>query len=151
MRNKRIVRTHSMIRKVICNYFNLNYNDIDINTRKREICEPRQIEHTMMKVYTKASLSEIGVLGGEKDHASVLHSKKTINNLLDTDKDFVIKYRIIQDMFNDEKFNQVKNVFMNIKNHMDKKNYLIKHYKENERIREESNYVDQELLSIIGN
>jgi len=40
------------------------------------------------KSLTKSSLSTIGSIIGGKDHATVLHACKTVNNLMDTDKRF---------------------------------------------------------------
>jgi chromosomal replication initiator protein len=40
------------------------------------------------KNMTKASLASIGAAIGGKDHATVLHACKTVNNLIDYDKKF---------------------------------------------------------------
>jgi chromosomal replication initiator protein len=40
------------------------------------------------KTLTKSSLASIGAQIGRKDHATVLHACKTVNNLIDTDKQF---------------------------------------------------------------
>ena len=40
------------------------------------------------KKLTKSSLASIGAHCGGKDHATVLHASKTVNNLVDTDKQF---------------------------------------------------------------
>ena len=40
------------------------------------------------KQLTKSSLAHIGKHCGNKDHATVLHACKTVNNLADTDKRF---------------------------------------------------------------
>ena len=40
------------------------------------------------KSLTKSSLATIGAQIGGKDHATVLHACKTVNNLIDTDKHF---------------------------------------------------------------
>ena len=40
------------------------------------------------KKMTKSSLANIGMHCGGKDHATVLHACKTVNNLVDTDKRF---------------------------------------------------------------
>jgi chromosomal replication initiator protein len=40
------------------------------------------------KSLTKCSLATIGTQIGGKDHATVLHACKTVNNLIDTDKTF---------------------------------------------------------------
>jgi chromosomal replication initiator protein len=43
------------------------------------------------KSLTKASLATIGTQIGGKDHATVLHACKTVNNLIETDKRFRIQ------------------------------------------------------------
>jgi chromosomal replication initiator protein len=43
------------------------------------------------KSMTKASLATIGTQIGGKDHATVLHACKTVNNLIETDKRFRIQ------------------------------------------------------------
>jgi hypothetical protein len=53
-------------------------------TRKREIVGARQISMSLSKRFTKFSLAYIGKEHGGKDHATVLHAVKTIQNLLDT-------------------------------------------------------------------
>ena len=40
------------------------------------------------KKYTKASLASIGSQIGKRDHATVLHACRTVENLADTDKQF---------------------------------------------------------------
>jgi chromosomal replication initiator protein len=56
------------------------------NIRKREVVQVRQIAMYFAKKYTKLSLSVIGAYCGNKDHATVLHSCKTMSNLIETDK-----------------------------------------------------------------
>jgi len=57
-------------------------------TRKREIVQARQVAMYFSKNLTKSSLATIGAQIGGKDHATVLHACKTVNNLIDTDKRF---------------------------------------------------------------
>jgi chromosomal replication initiator protein len=40
------------------------------------------------KTHTKTSLTSIGLHCGNKDHATVLHACKTVQNLIETDKEF---------------------------------------------------------------
>ncbi len=40
------------------------------------------------KIFTKNSLSVIGSIIGGKDHATVLHACRTVQNLMETDKKF---------------------------------------------------------------
>ncbi len=76
------------IQKVVCDYFNMPQDVIASKTRKREIVQARQIAMFFAKGFTKASLATIGSQIGGKDHATVLHACKTVNNLIETDKRF---------------------------------------------------------------
>ena len=78
------------IQKVVCDYFNLSLDVINSKTRKREIVQARQLAMFFAKKHTKASLATIGLHCGNKDHATVLHACRTVNNLIDTDKQFRI-------------------------------------------------------------
>jgi chromosomal replication initiator protein len=79
------------IQKVVCNYFNIPVDHIQSKTRKREIVQARQVAMFFSKSMTKASLATIGTQIGGKDHATVLHACKTVNNLIETDKRFRIQ------------------------------------------------------------
>lgn len=76
------------ISKVVCDYFNMPVDSLQTKTRKREIVQARQIAMYFSKSLTKFSLASIGAQIGSKDHATVLHACKTVNNLKDTDKNF---------------------------------------------------------------
>lgn len=78
------------ISKVVCDYFNMPVDALQTKTRKREIVQARQIAMYFSKSLTKYSLASIGAQIGSKDHATVLHACKTVNNLKDTDKNFRI-------------------------------------------------------------
>lgn len=76
------------IQKVVCDYFDLPIELIKSKTRKREVVQARQIAMFFAKSMTKSSLATIGLHCGGKDHATVLHACRTVNNLMDTDKRF---------------------------------------------------------------
>jgi chromosomal replication initiator protein len=76
------------IQKVVCDYFNLPVELMKSKTRKREVVQARQIAMFFAKSLTKSSLATIGMHCGGKDHATVLHACKTVNNLMETDKRF---------------------------------------------------------------
>jgi chromosomal replication initiator protein len=76
------------IQKIVCDYFEISPDQLHSKTRKREIVQARQIAMYFSKSLTKASLASIGSQIGGKDHATVLHACKTVNNLIDTDKRF---------------------------------------------------------------
>ncbi len=76
------------IKKVVCNFYNINPEQLQQNTRKREIVQARQVAMYFSKNLTKSSLNTIGMQVGGKDHATVLHACRTVMNLIETDKNF---------------------------------------------------------------
>jgi chromosomal replication initiator protein len=76
------------IQKVVSDYFDLPLELMKSKTRKREVVQARQIAMYFSKNLTKASLANIGAHLGGKDHATVLHACRTVNNLIETDKRF---------------------------------------------------------------
>jgi len=76
------------IQKVVSEYFGLTIDQMNSKTRKRNIVQARQLSMYFAKQHTKASLTSIGLQCGNKDHATVLHACKTVQNLIDTDKEF---------------------------------------------------------------
>ncbi len=78
----------SQIQKIVCDHFNIHIDLLQEKTRKREIVQARQVAMYFSKSLTKSSLASIGSQIGGKDHATVLHACKTVNNLMETDKRF---------------------------------------------------------------
>lgn len=76
------------IQKVVSDYFQMDTETLRSKTRKRNIVQARQLAMFFAKKYTKSSLASIGSQIGDRDHATVLHACKTIDNLLETDKEF---------------------------------------------------------------
>ncbi len=76
------------IQRVISDYFDVPVDIINSNTRKREIVQARQLAMYFSKKLTKSPLATIGMHCGNKDHATVLHACRTVNNLYETDKKF---------------------------------------------------------------
>ena len=78
--------TIDYIQKVVCDYLSLPIEVIQAPSRKREIVQARQLSMYFAKKITKSSLAVIGLQCGNKDHATVLHACKTIENLRQTDR-----------------------------------------------------------------
>ena len=87
------------IQKVVCDYFELSIDTLKSKTRKRNIVQARQLAMYFSKQLTKSSLANIGARCGGKDHATVLHACKTVNNLVDTDKDFRLYVQELEKKF----------------------------------------------------
>ena len=76
------------IQKIVSDYFQMDVDTLQSKTRKRHIVQARQLAMFFAKKFTKASLASIGSQIGKRDHATVLHACKTVNNLSTTDKQF---------------------------------------------------------------
>ena len=76
------------IQKVVSDYFQMDIDTLQSKTRKRHIVQARQLAMFFAKKFTKASLASIGSQIGQRDHATVLHACKTVDNLSSTDKQF---------------------------------------------------------------
>src|SRR6056300_1823846 len=76
------------IQKVVSKYFEMDVTTLQSKTRQRHIVQARQLAMYFAKKFTKASLASIGTQIGRRDHATVLHACKTVDNLSFTDKQF---------------------------------------------------------------
>jgi chromosomal replication initiator protein len=76
------------IQKIVSDYFQLDVETLQSKTRKRHVVQARQLAMFFAKKFTKASLANIGSQIGDRDHATVLHACKTVDNLVTTDKQF---------------------------------------------------------------
>lgn len=88
--SKTTARTISIekIQDIVTDHFKIPMEVLHSKSRKREIVQARQIAMYLSKTFTKSSLQTIGREIGKRDHATVLHAVKTVNNLMDTDKTF---------------------------------------------------------------
>ena len=88
VKNNKIDLTIDHIQQIIADYFNLDIESLHSKTRKRNVVQARQLAMFFSKKYTKNSLSTIGSQIGQRDHATVLHACKTVENLIETDRAF---------------------------------------------------------------
>lgn len=80
--------TIEYIQKVVCGYFNIPLEVMLSKTRKVEIVTARHIAMYLSRKLTKEPLVSIGEKCGKKDHATVLHACKVVENTMDTNKSF---------------------------------------------------------------
>ena len=88
VKNNKNDLTIDHIQQIIADYFNLDIESLHSKTRKRNVVQARQLAMFFSKKYTKNSLSTIGSQIGQRDHATVLHACKTVENVIDTDRAF---------------------------------------------------------------
>jgi chromosomal replication initiator protein len=74
------------IQKVVARHFNVSKSDLLSSRRTRTIVRPRQIAMYLSKVLTPRSLPEIGRRFGGRDHTTVLHAVRKIEELIAGDK-----------------------------------------------------------------
>lgn len=70
--------TIEMIQKMIADHFRLKVSDLKSNKRLKNIVVPRQIAIFLSRELTKTSYPEIGERFGGKDHSTIIHSVKKI-------------------------------------------------------------------------
>ena len=90
--------TLEKIQDVVCNYFNIDMDSVHSKSRKREIVQARHVTMFLSKKYTDFSYSHIGNMIGKRDHATVLHACKTIQDSLDIDKSFQLAMKNIEEL-----------------------------------------------------
>jgi chromosomal replication initiator protein len=73
------------IQKAVCEYYKLRVADLLSRRRPRSIARPRQMAMALCKELTEHSLPEIGDAFGGRDHTTVLHACRRIEELCDTD------------------------------------------------------------------
>jgi chromosomal replication initiation ATPase DnaA len=66
-----------------------------VKYRGRKYVEARQLLAVFLCKYTKEILTSVGLSSGDKDHATVVHSKHAIQNRFDTEPIFRSMYKRI--------------------------------------------------------
>ena len=101
--NKEIEREKAKkIAKLFCDEVKISNEKLKIRTRKKEICENRQFLVYLLSLYTKLSLTEIAKMYNLKDHSTVIHAKKTITNIIDTESQYnLLFYKLKQKIENE--------------------------------------------------
>jgi hypothetical protein len=74
----------AVIQKKVSEIRDISVETMTRKTRKREIVIARQLSMYFTRKFTQRSLAEIGTIHGGKDHSTVLHACRTIENGLDT-------------------------------------------------------------------
>lgn len=78
--------------QIVQSTFGIDSKTFNSKTRKREVVFARQAAMHLCKKHTSQSVSRIGNLVGGRDHATVLHALKSVDELLNSDEDFKGKY-----------------------------------------------------------
>ena len=80
--------TVDRIQRAVCEEFNVTLTDMTSKRRARVIARPRQVAMYLSKKLTKRSLPDIGRRFGGRDHTTVMHAVKRIDELRAADAEF---------------------------------------------------------------
>ena len=78
--------TPDKIISVVCDYFNISYQDITGKKKNKEIVEPRMISIYLISELLNLPLVNIGKLFGGRDHTTIMHSRDKISQDLKVNK-----------------------------------------------------------------
>lgn len=74
------------IQRIVARHYNVSRQELVSNRRTRVIVKPRQIAMYLSKTMTPRSFPEIGRRFGGRDHTTVLHAVRKIEELISTDQ-----------------------------------------------------------------
>lgn len=75
------------IAHIVSGYYKITIKEMLSKTRVQRYSKPRQIAMYFACKYTKATLAVIAKELGEKDHATALHARRVVGNMIET-KDY---------------------------------------------------------------
>ena len=79
------VLTIETIQKRVADHFQIRHSDMTSKRRPNNIAIPRQIAMYLTRLLTKHSLQEIGDAFGGRDHGTVIHACKAVDNMMEQD------------------------------------------------------------------
>lgn len=104
-----LVRTHDPkrvkiddIQKLVATHYGVSRADILSSRRTANVVRPRQIAMYLSKVMTLRSLPEIGRRFGGRDHTTVLHAVRKIDELLGKDKNLAEVVDLLKRILNEQ-------------------------------------------------
>ncbi|MFM2044280.1 MAG: chromosomal replication initiator protein DnaA [Pseudomonadota bacterium] len=94
--NRRV--TIEEIQKKVAEHFNIRLSDMSSSRRARAVARPRQVAMYLAKQLTQRSLPEIGRKFGDRDHTTVMHAVKKVEELCGTDPAFAEDVELLRRM-----------------------------------------------------
>jgi len=90
------------IQRVVARHYNVSKQDLLSNRRTRSIVRPRQVAMYLAKVMTPRSLPEIGRRFGGRDHTTVLHAVRKIEDMVGGDQKLAQELELLKRLINDQ-------------------------------------------------
>jgi len=89
--------TIQAISTVVADFYHVRITDLQSKKRPRSVAHPRQVCMYFARRMTRHSLQEIGGYFGGRDHTTVMHAVKTVENRLVKDQDFVSAVKAMEE------------------------------------------------------
>ncbi len=86
------------IQKRVAAHFNIRMSDMHSARRARSVARPRQVAMYLAKQLTSRSLPEIGRKFGGRDHTTVMHAVRKVDELRDHDSGFAEDVELLRRM-----------------------------------------------------
>ncbi|HEY5715836.1 MAG TPA: helix-turn-helix domain-containing protein, partial [Psychromonas sp.] len=83
------------IQKIVAEHYRIKTSDMSSKRRTRTVARPRQIAMALAKELTQHSLPEIGEAFGGRDHTTVLHACRKVEELRRENNDIQEDYKIL--------------------------------------------------------
>lgn len=90
------------IQRIVARHYNVSKTDLLSNRRTRTIVKPRQVAMYLSKVMTPRSLPEIGRRFGGRDHTTVLHAVRKIEDLSGGDNTLAQELELLRRLISDQ-------------------------------------------------
>jgi chromosomal replication initiator protein len=90
------------IQRIVARHYNVSKTELLSNRRTRTIVKPRQVAMYLSKVMTPRSLPEIGRRFGGRDHTTVLHAVRKIEDLSGADNTLAQELELLRRLINDQ-------------------------------------------------
>jgi chromosomal replication initiator protein len=96
-REARRVRIEDILR-IVSRHYKVPRNELLSSRRSRDVVRPRQIAMYLAKALTSRSLPEIGRRFGGRDHTTVLHSVRKVEQMIKDDGDLAQEIELLKRM-----------------------------------------------------
>jgi chromosomal replication initiator protein len=90
------------IQRIVAKHYQVSRADVLSSRRTQNVVRPRQVAMYLSKILTLRSLPEIGRRFGGRDHTTVLHAVRKIDDLIKTDKTLHDEVELLKRMLLDE-------------------------------------------------
>jgi chromosomal replication initiator protein len=90
------------IQRIVARHYNVSKQDLLSNRRTRTIVKPRQVAMYLAKMLTLRSLPEIGRRFGGRDHTTVLHAVRKVEDMVGADQKLAQELELLKRLINDQ-------------------------------------------------